>query len=192
MQFIFMLFLMGADLYLLPNDAVAIELWRQPDLSGKYYVDVDTSLNIPLFGKIPIKDIGVDSLRNLLIKKFHNYYGDVFINVDFYFRINIFGEVKRPGFYYIKSEDNLSNLLAQAGGPTERGSLSKIKILNIGAERIVDFENILKSGKNTDELSLSPGDVVIVPRRFMPALQEWSVLLTLGTLLLQIYNAVAK
>ncbi|OPX18107.1 hypothetical protein BXT86_02945 [candidate division WOR-3 bacterium 4484_100] len=192
MHLILIFFLLNDSLHLLPNDAVGIELWRQPDLSGKYYVDVDTSLNIPLFGKFSIKNIGIDSLRSLLMEKFHNYYGDIFVDIDFYFRINIFGEVKNPGFYYVKSEDNLANLLAQAGGPTERGSLNRIRILNIGTERVVNFEKILKSGKHTEALALRPGDVVIVPRRFMPALQEWSVLLTLGTLLLQIYYAVAK
>lgn len=177
------------DVYLLPNDAVEIKIWRQKDLSGWYYVDSDTSLTIPLLGKFSIKGIALDSLHNQLINDFRNYYTDIYVDINFYYRINIFGEVKVPGFYYVKSEDNLANLLAQAGGPTERGSLSGIRILNFGMERKINFEKIFKSGKDLEQLALRPGDVVIVPRRFMPAFQEWSVLFSLGTLILQIYIA---
>lgn len=188
---VFLLFT-NSNVVLIPNDAVEIDIWRQEDLSGRYYVDADTSLNIPLLGKISIKNIPLDSLNTVLMEKFRSYYGDVFLTINFYYRINIFGEIKAPGYYYVKSEDNLANLLAQAGGPTERGSLSNIRILNVGIERRVDFEQILKSSSDINDLNLVPGDVVIVPRRFMPAFQEWSVFFSLGTLLLQMYIAVAK
>ena len=181
--------LVNTDVFLLPNDAVEIKIWRQEDLSGWYSVDADTSINIPLLGKISIKDIPIDSLHQLLANNFKNYYTDIFVDINFYYRINIFGEVKTPEYYYIKSEDNLINLLAQAGGPTERGNLGNIKILNLGTEKQMNLERILKSGTNLDLLELRPGDVVIVARRFMPAFQEWSVLFTLGTLILQIYIA---
>lgn len=188
MMVIIILFSFTNQVSLIPDDAVEIMIWHQPDLSGKYYVTPDTSLNIPLFGKFSIKNTPIDSLRELLVRKFQNYYGEVFLDINFYYRINIFGEVKMPGFYYLKSGDNLANLMAQAGGPTEQGSLGKIRILNVGRERKVNFEAILKSGRKIEALNLQPGDVVIVPRRFIPALQEWSTLFTLGTFFLQIYN----
>lgn len=180
-----------SDIFLLPNDAIEIKIWRQADVSGWYYVDADTNLNVPLLGKFSISHLPIDSLNDMLLKELQNYYGDVLLSVDFYYRINVFGEVKSPGFYYVKREDNLANLLAQAGGPTDRGSLGAVRILNLGMERKVNFESILKSGEHIDRLNLRPGDVVIVPRRFIAGFQEWSVLFTLGTLILQIYS-VAK
>lgn len=173
---------------LLPYDAVEILIWRQPDLSGKYYIDADTTLNVPLIGKIPVAGVVVDSLETVITRELDKYYGDIFVDINCYYRINVFGEVKSPGFYYLKSGDNLANLLAMAGGATEQGSLGKIRVINVGSVRTINFEKILSSGKNIDKLNLVPGDVVIVSRRFMPALQEWSVLFTIGTLLLQVYT----
>lgn len=184
-----LILLVNSDVFLLPNDAVEIKIWRQEDLSGRYTVNADTSINMPLLGKVSIKDIPIDTLHQLLIARFKNFYADIFVDIDFYYRINIFGEVKMPGNYYVKNEDNLINLLAQAGGPTERGNLGRIKIVNLGTEKQINFEKILKSGKNLDLLKLRSGDVVIVARRFMPAFQEWSVLFSLGSLILQIYIA---
>ncbi|HEX7319763.1 MAG TPA: polysaccharide biosynthesis/export family protein [bacterium] len=173
---------------LLPYDAVDIVIWRQPDLSGKYFVDTDTSLNIPLIGKFKVKDISIDSLETLLDNEFHKYYGDIFLNIYFLYRINIFGEVKIPGYYYMKSGDNLADLLALAGGPSVQGNLNNLRILNVGSVRAVNLEKILRSGRDIEKLNLRPGDVVMVPRRFMSALQEWGVIFTLGTFVLQVYT----
>lgn len=179
------------NIYLQPYDAVEIMIWRQEDLSGRYIVDDDTTLTIPLFGKFSIKEISLDSLNTYLLHEFQQYYIDVPIDINFYYRINIFGEVKIPGDYYVRSGDNLANLLAQAGGPTNEGSLSNIRIINVGEERRIDFKKAVKDEADMEKLSLRPGDIVIVPRRFMGAFQEWSVLFSLGTLILQIYIAAS-
>lgn len=186
----YMLFVLIAgfnSVFLIPNDAVEVRIWRQEDISGWYIIDADTTLNIPLLGEFSVKEIAIDSLHALLLDKFRNYYADVVIDINFYYKVNVFGEVSQPGHYYVKSGDNLASALSQAGGPTNRGSLGSIRILNVGSERVVDFDRIMKSGENLDQLILQPGDIVIVPRRFMSALQEWAVFLSAGTFLLQIY-----
>lgn len=179
-----------ANFSLMPNDAVEILIWHQPDLSGKYYITKDTTLNIPLLGEISVNGIPTDSMERLLIGRFRDYYGDIYLTVHFYFRISVFGEVKVPGYHYLKNGDNLANLLAQAGGPTDQGNLGRVKILNLGQERILNFEQIIKKGKNIEQLNLKPGDVVIVPRRFLASFGEWGVIFSLGTFLLQVYLAV--
>lgn len=189
---IFVLFCTHNSVFLLPNDAVEVKIWRQEDLSGWYIIDADTNLHIPLLGKLAVHEIATDSLHKYLLNAFKNYYADVVVEINFYYRINVFGEVMQPGHYYVKHGDNLINLLAQAGGPTEDGTLGGIRILNIGSERTVDFERILKSGRDVDQLFLQPGDIVIVPRRFMAAFQEWTAFLSVGTLLLQIYLVASQ
>lgn len=184
------LFAAEGSLSLIPNDAVEVKIWHQPELSGLYYVTDDTALNIPLIGVVPVANLGVDSLEAVLARKVQDYYGDIFLNINFFYRISVFGEVMKPGAYYLKHGDNLANLLAEAGGPSQYANTSKIRILNRGTERRLNYEGVIKRGREMEKLDLRPGDVVIVPRRFMPAFQEWGVLFTLGTLLLQIYIAV--
>jgi len=183
------LFAAGVSPCLIPNDAVEVKIWHQPELSGQYYVTDDTTLNIPLIGVLSVANMPIDTLQALLIEKVQDYYGEIYLNINFYYRISVFGEVMKPGSYYLKHGDNLANLLADAGGPTQYANPSKIRILSLGSERRLNYEKIIKQGRDIELLLLRPGDVVIVPRRFMPAFQEWGVIFTLGTLLLQIYIA---
>ncbi len=177
---------------LLPMDAIEIMVWRQPDLSGKFYVDPDTTIKLPLLGKIRLQEKTLDSLRVELFDLYRNYLGETFLTIDFFYRISVLGEVRRSGIYYIMSNDRLPNLLATAEGVTERGNLSKVRILSVGMERKVDVEKILKKGKSLKELELQPGDLVIVPRRKMPSWQELSIIVTALSLGVNLYVAFFK
>jgi protein involved in polysaccharide export with SLBB domain len=192
MGFVLLVICFSNDICLQPYDAVEIKIWRQEDLSGWYMVDDDTTVTIPLFGKFSIVGVSIDSLYKYLYHEFQQYYTDVPIDINFFYRISVFGEVKAPGNYYVRSEDNLTNLLAQAGGPTNDGAINNIHIVNVGKERRVNFKKAVKSEADMNKLALQPGDIVIVPRRFMGAFQEWSVLFSLGTLILQIYIAASQ
>lgn len=177
---------------LIPMDAIEVNIWRQPDLSGKFYVDNDTTIKLPLLGRISLKEKKIDSLRVELFDLYKNYLGETFLVINFYYRISILGEVRRPGIYYISCTDKIPNLIAQAEGMTERGNLKKIRILRVGRERKLNIQKIIRKGKFLSELDLQPGDLVIVPRRTGPSLQEFSVVISAMSLGLSIYLAFIK
>jgi polysaccharide export outer membrane protein len=177
---------------LVPMDMVEVNVWRQPDLSGKFYVDPDTSVKLPLLGRIDLKNKVLDSLRLELFDRYRSYLGEAFITLNFYFRISVLGEVRRPGLYYVLSNDRIPSLLAQAEGTTERGNLRKVRVLRVGQEKKVDVQRILKEGRHLGELELAPGDLVIVPRRRTPSWQDIAVIVSTTSLALNIYVAFFK
>ena len=177
---------------LVPMDMVEVNVWRQPDLSGKFHVDPDTSIKLPLLGRLDLKNMSLDSLRRELFDRYQSYLGETFITVNFYFRISILGEVRRPGLYYILSNDRLPGLLASAEGATERGNLRKVRVLRIGQEKRVDVERILRKGRSLNDLELMPGDLVIVPRRRTPSWQDIAVIVSTASLTLNLYVAFFK
>jgi len=177
---------------LVPMDLVEVNIWRQPDLSGKFYVDPDTSVKLPLLGRIELKGKTLDSLRLELFNLYRNYLGEAFLTVNFLYRISILGEVRRPGIYYVLSNDIIPHLLASAEGVTERGNLHRVRVLSVGRERKVDVERILKKGKSVQELKLRPGDLVLVPRRQGPSWQETAILVSAASLAINIYVAFVK
>jgi polysaccharide export outer membrane protein len=74
--------------------------------------------------------------------------------------IYVFGQVKNPGAYALQQKDtSVLQALSLAGGVTDRGSTSRIKIV-----RMVDGEKQEIKVKLTDRVL--PGDTIIVPERF--------------------------
>ena len=74
--------------------------------------------------------------------------------------IYVFGQVKNPGAYALQdAETTVLQALSLAGGVTDRGATSRIKIV-----RVVKGEKVEIKVKLTD--LVLPGDTVIVPEKF--------------------------
>jgi polysaccharide export outer membrane protein len=74
--------------------------------------------------------------------------------------IYVFGQVKNPGAYALQQKDtSVLQALSLAGGVTDRGSTSRIKIV-----RIVEGKKVEVKAKLTD--IVKPGDTIMVPERF--------------------------
>lgn len=109
------------------------------------------------------------------------YPGDIIYVPEGINLVYILGEVRTPSVFQLGEKQTLSQVLAQAGGPSE----STAKIRDIIVMRpvtetqsdvmLVDFRKVLKTG--VDFLIL-PGDVIYVPRKDIVRLQEFVSRLT--------------
>ncbi|HEY3383857.1 MAG TPA: polysaccharide biosynthesis/export family protein [Vicinamibacterales bacterium] len=74
--------------------------------------------------------------------------------------IYVFGQVKNPGAYALQTKDTtVLQALSLAGGVTDRGSTSRIKIVRLVKGKKTEIKVDLGD-------SVLPGDTVIVPERF--------------------------
>jgi polysaccharide biosynthesis/export protein len=73
--------------------------------------------------------------------------------------VYVFGQVKNPGSYAIRSDTTILQALSLAGGVTPNGAMGRIKIL-----RIVDGDKKEVKVKLTDVIQ--PGDTIVVPERY--------------------------
>jgi len=73
--------------------------------------------------------------------------------------IFVFGEVRNPGSYPIKTGTTVLQALSLAGGVTPNGAMGRIRIA-----RIVDNTKVEVKVKLTDVVR--PGDTIIVPERY--------------------------
>lgn len=71
----------------------------------------------------------------------------------------VFGQVRNPGEYPVRSDTTVLQALSLAGGVTDRGSTGRIRIV-----RLVDGEKKEISARLND--LVQPGDTVIVQERF--------------------------
>jgi protein involved in polysaccharide export with SLBB domain len=83
-------------------------------------------------------------------------------------RIQVWGEVKSPGIYYVTSSTNIVEAISFAGGPTSRADLSHVKLVRAIKEKEVSLFNVSNylSGKDKNPPILESGDLVYVNQSF--------------------------
>jgi hypothetical protein len=82
-------------------------------------------------------------------------------------KVNVWGEVFKPGTMEVPDKTDLLSLLSFAGGPTENAKLTKVKIVRNNSENkvlTVNIKECMRQGKIEDLPIIKPGDTVIVPR----------------------------
>ncbi|MEO0294016.1 MAG: SLBB domain-containing protein [candidate division WOR-3 bacterium] len=85
-----------------------------------------------------------------------------------YLKVQVWGEVKEPGIYYVTPSTNLVEAISFAGGPTPRSDLSKVKLVRAIGEKEISFFDVsgYLSGKRKNPPILESGDLVFVPQSF--------------------------
>ena len=164
-----------------PRDTLRIDVFDQPDLGGRYSVELDGSVSFPLIGRIAAGGTTVREFEQALIERLSDgYFRDprVTVAVEEYNsqRVFIVGEVRRPGAYPLSGEMRLVELLAFGGGatPTAAGVALVVHAENggeapalpgedgVAASVEVDLD-ALETGDLSQNVVLRDGDTVFVP-----------------------------
>ena len=107
------------DAYILgPGDGLQIELLDLPELSGRFSIGPDGTLYLPRLRALYVEGLTVEELRYFLTEQFSTYVRDpqVYVRPVRYrpIRIYIGGEVRRPGYYTLSGDRDLSTLSTAA------------------------------------------------------------------------------
>lgn len=142
-------------------------------ITGDYYIQPNGLINLPLIGIINTKDRDFTEIKTEIIYRYSSLYKDPQISVNALFKINILGEVRNPGFYYVSDDEKFTALLAYAGGATEAADLGNIKLIRNFKQIDIDLETIIQEGKTGSDIILQSGDQVFVPRSWWAKNSIW-------------------
>jgi polysaccharide export outer membrane protein len=143
-----------------PGDQVQVTVFRQPELSGRFGLDGEAHLALPLAGEIPADRLTTRELEQAIAARLRE--GDYLINpqvsiqVVTYRPFYILGEVRRPGEYAYLNGMTVVNAVALAGGYTYRARPSKITVRRAGCTFVAGPDAVVL-----------PGEIVTVPERFI-------------------------
>ena len=153
------------------DDVLNVIVWREPQLSGKVIVANDGTITIPLAGAVPAAGLTCEHLQKDLSERLAQFTREPNVTVRVAEpRSRVFyalGEVQKPGMFPLRSDEVLSQALAQAGGLTNFADASAIRILRHtptkDIEVIVNY-NRVASGKTLQaDIPVEPGDTITVP-----------------------------
>ena len=152
-----------------PMDTVSVKVFRMPDLSGDYQVDLTGQISMPLLGEVRVVDMTTAQLDEALTKKFGEKYlenPDISVGIKESARRNITvdGAVKNAGAYPAGGETTLMQAVALAGGVTEDANARRIAVFRtIGGQRqAAAFDLVsIRRGEVSDP-KIYPGDIIVV------------------------------
>jgi polysaccharide biosynthesis/export protein len=135
-------------------------------ISGDYYVQPDGKLQLPYVGILSTVNKEFPQLRDEIYSKYDSLYKKPELTILSLFKINILGEVFRPGFYYVTEDQRLASILALAGGVTGSADLGEIFIIRNEEEISLDVETIMQEGDTAIDFGLQSNDQIYIPRSF--------------------------
>lgn len=159
-----------------PGDELKIDVFGNPDLTTTTSVSDDGTIRVPLAGAVAVggQSVAEAARRIETALKAGQFLVDPQVTVSLVQslsqRVSVFGEVRNPGNYPIKSNSTVFDLIALAGGMSDKGS-DVIYIQRADAsgalQRLpVDMRRIdaLPDASSSATQALQSGDTIIVPK----------------------------
>jgi len=154
------------------NDVLAINVWKEPDVSRSVPVRSDGKISLPLVGELQASGQTPRQLEQEISKRLQSYISEpevtVIVTDSKSQKVNILGMVARPGAYLLTSSTTVLDAVAMAGGFKDFAKQKSIYVLRQapdGTQKRIPFnyKEVIK-GKNPEQnIRLQTGDTVVVP-----------------------------
>ena len=168
-----------------PGDGIRISFLDIKDvITGDYYIQPNGLINLPLIGAVDTKNKEFSELKLEIESHYDSLYKEPHLSVNALYRINVLGEVKNPGFYYVSDYEKFTAILAFAGGTTESADLDNIKLIRDAKQIDIDVGKIIQEGSTATDFGLQSGDQVFVPRNWWSSNSVWVTIAVSATALI--------
>src|SRR5216683_7716323 len=120
-------YVIGAD------DVLAINVWKEPEISRSVPVRSDGKISLPLVGELQASGQTPRQLEQEITKRLQSYISEpevtVIVTDSKSQKINILGMVARPGAYLLTSSTTVLDAIAMAGGFKDFAKQKSIYVL---------------------------------------------------------------
>jgi protein involved in polysaccharide export with SLBB domain len=148
--------------YLMPGDRVVIQVWRQPEFSGEFYVTEQGVIGHPILRNIRVAWRDVEEVQPLIREFLLEFEQDPNVVVETFFRVSVAGEVRQPNVQYLRPGTTLAQAVALAGGTTDRARNDRVILRRAGRDYELNLGDPALPQRNWVVYS---GDEILVARR---------------------------
>jgi len=162
-----------------PMDRLTIKVFKMPDLSGDYEVDLAGNISMPLIGELRAYDLTTAQMDDALTHRLGEKYlenPDVSVGIKESVRRNVTvdGAVARSGSYPVSGPTTLMQAVAAAGGAREDANIRRVAIFRTiaGQRQAAAFDlSSIRRGEAQDP-QVYAGDIVVVDGSAIKAAQK--------------------
>ena len=155
-----------------PADVLAINVWKDSELSRTVTVRPDGKISLPLVGELDVNGLTASAVQRLISQRLVEYVSTPQVTVvvqevksQTYI---IVGKVSKPGSYDLGRPTTVLQAVAIAGGFLDFAKPGKVRIMRHQEEGpsetfYFNYNKVIK-GKNSEQnILLKNGDTIVVP-----------------------------
>jgi polysaccharide biosynthesis/export protein len=154
------------------DDVLAINVWKEPDVSRSVPVRSDGKISLPLVGEVQAAGSTPLKLEQDIAARLKNYIGEPEVTVIVQQvnsqKFNILGQVNRPGSYPLMNSSTVLDSIAIAGGFRDFAKQKSIYVLRQNPDGTqsrlpFNYKEVVKGQNPAQNVKLQPRDTVVVP-----------------------------
>ena len=160
-------------------------------LSDTFTVMSDQKLQLPNLPEISLAGILDSELQGYLATQLAKYIRNPSIRVEAMLRVQVSGDVAKPGFYSIRTDTPVTDVVMNAGGPSPSAEMSKME-LRRGSTTVVHrggIQTAIQKELTMSDIGARSGDELYVPEK--PGTSRWQKVAAVTASLMGIIWAVA-
>jgi len=162
-----------------PMDTVTVKVFKMPDLSGDYEVDLAGHISMPLIGEVSAYDLTTAQLDDSLTRRLGEKYlqnPDVSVGIKSSTRRNVTvdGAVNKSGSFPVYGPTTLMQAIAAAGGTREDANARRVAIFRTigGSQQAAAYDlTSIRRGEDPDP-QVYAGDIVVIDGSAVKAAQK--------------------
>jgi polysaccharide biosynthesis/export protein len=154
------------------EDVLAINVWKEPEISKTVPVRPDGKITLPLIGDIQASGLTTGKLQENIAIGLRSYVSSPAVTVMVQEvkskNFNIVGEISKPGSYALTEPVTVLDAIAIGGGLRDFAKTGHIYVLRANAggspEKLpFDYKQVINGKKLSQNVQLRPGDTVVIP-----------------------------
>ena len=154
------------------DDVLAINVWKEPDISRSIPVRSDGKISLPLVGEVQAAGRTPLKLEQDIAARLKSYIAEPEVTVIVQQinsqKFNVLGMVNKPGSYVIANSATVLDAIALAGGFRDFAKQKSIYVLRQNTDgsqtRIpFNYKEVVKGHNPAQNIKLEPRDTIVVP-----------------------------
>jgi len=155
-----------------PSDVLAINVWKDTELSRTVPVRPDGKISFPLIGELQVSGLTALQVQRMVAERLKEYISNPEVSVivqEVKSRTYVvLGKVPKPGSYELGKPTTVLEAIAMAGGFLDFAKASKVYIIrprgNGSSDTLhFDYKKVIKGHNPEQNVELKSGDTIIVP-----------------------------
>lgn len=153
-------------------DVLAINVWKEQEISRVVPVRPDGKISLPLIGDIVASGLTPVQLQAAIREQLHKYLENpevtVIVQEARSRQFNVMGQVNKPGTYSLAQPLTVLDAIALAGGFRDFAKTGKVYVLRVAADgshqRLpFNYKHVVKGEDLSQNVALQAGDTIVVP-----------------------------